>query len=250
MKRLIMATTLTAVALATVAWPQETLAQSPADHGAHQHSQEGAKAAPTDPAVPANPPAANAPQGGVMGGKGGAGGGMPMMGEMKNMMSSMSMMNTMGMMQSMRMMGGGIGGMATIDYVEGRIAFLKAELKVTDSQAEVWNGFADALRANASRLGEIRGSMAKPGTTPTLADRLDRQEQWLSARLEGTKAIKTAFIKLNETLSDEQKKTANDLLAPHMGMATMAMMPTPAQPGERETRGMPAQRGPMQAPRN
>lgn len=241
MKRLILATTLTAMALATLAWPRQTLAQSPADHGAHQHSQEGAKAAPTDPATPANPPAANAPQGGMMGGMGGAGGGMPMMG---------NMMNTMGMMQSMRMMGGGMGGMATIDYVEGRIAFLKAELRITDVQAEAWNGFADALRANAGRLGEVRGSMAKSGTTPTLADRLDRQEQWLSARLEGTKAIKTAFIKLNETLSDEQKKTANDLLAPHMGMAAMAMMPAPAQPGERETRGMPMQRGPMQAPRN
>ena len=185
--------------------------------------------------MPANPPAAKAPQGGMMGGMGGAGGGMPMMGDMKNMMGSMSMMNTMGMMQSMRMMGAGMGGMATIDRIEGRIAFLKVELKITDAQTEVWNGFADALRANAARLGEVRGSMAKPGTTQTLADRLDRQEQWLSARLEGTKAIKTAFIKLNETLSDEQKKTADDLLAPHMGIAAMTMMPPPAQPGE--TRG-------------
>jgi hypothetical protein len=35
-----------------------------------------------------------------------------------------------------------------------------------------------------------------------------------------------------------------------MGMAAMAMMPTPVQPGERETRGMPMQREPMQAPRD
>src|SRR4029434_2294118 len=93
---------------------------------------------------------------------GGMGGGMPMMGmmnDMKSMMGGMSMMNAMGMMQSMRMMGPGMDGMATIDRVEGRIAFLRAELKITDAQANAWNGFAEALRANAKKLGELRTSM-------------------------------------------------------------------------------------------
>jgi hypothetical protein len=87
-----------------------------------------------------------------MGMMGGGMGNMPMMGmmkDMKEMMNNMSMMHSMGMMQRMGMMGGGMGGMATIDRVEGRIAFLRAELKITDAQADVWNGFADALRANA-----------------------------------------------------------------------------------------------------
>ena len=62
------------------------------------------------------------------------------------------------------MMGGGMGGMATIDRVEGRIAFLRAELKITDAQADAWNGFADALRTNAKKLAEVRVSMMpKPG---------------------------------------------------------------------------------------
>lgn len=68
----------------------------------------------------------------------------------------------------------------------------------------------------------------QPG--PTMADRFDRQEQWLLARLEGTRAMKAAFIKLNEALSDEQKKAANDVLAPHMGMGMMAMMDAQMQP--------------------
>jgi hypothetical protein len=154
-------------------------------------------------------------------------------------------MNTMGMMQTMGMMGPGMGGMATMDCVEGRIAFLRTELKITDAQASAWNTFADALRANAKKLAEVRASMMpRSGDAQqqgsTMADRLDLQEQWLLARLEGTRTMKSAFTKLNETLSNEQKKAANDLLAPHMGMGLMAMMPSQMQPGQMQ----PGQMGP------
>ena len=232
MKRLMMATALTVSALAAPTW-----AQTPAEHDSH-HPSDSTKSEP----APASPPAAsqpgmNAPQGGM--------GGMPMMDMMKGMMSNMPMMNTMEMMQATKMMGSGMGGMATIDRVEGRIAFLRAELKITDAQAGAWNAFADALRANAKKLGELRASMMpKSGDlqqpASTIADRLDQQEQWLLARLEGTRAMKAAFTKLNETLSDEQKKTANDLLAPHMGMGMMAMMGAQMQPGQMQ----PGQMGP------
>jgi hypothetical protein len=137
----------------------------------------------------------------------------------------------MGRMPMMNMM----GGMAMIDHVEGRIAFLRTELKITEVQTSAWNAFADALRANAQKLGEIRASMMpQPGAAqqqvPTLVDRLDLQERWHLARLEGTRTLKSAFTKLYETLSDDQKKTANELLAPHMGMGMMAMMPGQMQP--------------------
>ena len=234
MKYLMMAVGLVA-ALTAPTW-----AQTPAEHDSH-HPSDGAKAAP----VPANPaqsaaqPSMVAPQGGM--------GGMPMMGmmnDMKNMMSGMSMMNTMGMM------GLGMGGMATMDHVEGRIAFLRTELKITDAQAGPWNAFADALRANAKKLADVRASMMPKSNDAqqqvlTMADRLDQQEQWLLARLEGTRTMKSAFAKLNETLSDEQKKSANDLLGPHMGMGMMAMMRSQMQPGQMEPGQMqPGQMGP------
>ena len=65
------------------------------------------------------------------------------------------------------------------------------------------------------------------GQTQTLILRLDAQERWLAARLEGTRALKTAFTGLYGALSDEQKKAAGELLAPHMGMGMgmMAMAP-------------------------
>ena len=144
------------------------------------------------------------------------------------MMNMMGMMNMTGMMQ---MMGGGDApGMGMIDHVEGRIAFLRTELKIADAQAGAWNAFAVALRANAQNLGTARGAMmgqmgAGQPQVQTLTQRLNAQERWLTARLDGTRAIKTAFTRLYDVLSQDQKRTADELLAPHMGMS-MAMMTT------------------------
>jgi hypothetical protein len=146
-------------------------------------------------------------------------------GGMMNMMGDkMPMMDMMQMMGMTRQSGAGMGGMATIDHVEGRIAFLRTELKITDAQTGAWNAFADALRTNAKSLGEVRASMMPQAgaASQTLIDRLALQEKWLAARLEGTRAIKSALANLVGTLSDDQKKTADEILAPHMGM--MAMM--------------------------
>jgi LTXXQ motif family protein len=209
MKRMILAT-MTTIALSGVAG-----AQAPTNDPHHPPAAASPAPAPTQPTPPAQ--AGTNPQRGMMGG-------MPMM----NMM---------------RMMGAGSAGMATIDRVEGRIAFLRAELNITETQATAWNAFADALRANAKKLGEVRASMmsqpaAEQQQGPTLTTRLDAQERWLVARLEGTRAMKAAFSPLYASFSDDQKKAADELLGPHMGMGTMAMMP--AQMGtERMQMGQP-----------
>jgi LTXXQ motif family protein len=105
-------------------------------------------------------------------------GGMPMMNMMHGMMSNMSMMNMMDMMRTMRMMGPGTTGMFTLDRIEGRIAFLQTELKITEAQTGAWGAFADALRMNAKKLGEVRASMTSQPSAgqqrvPTIVERLD-----------------------------------------------------------------------------
>jgi LTXXQ motif family protein len=156
------------------------------------------------------------------------------------------MAEMMRMMQSMHMMGPGMMGMDMIDRVEGRIAFLRTELKITDAQTSAWNSFADAFRANAQKLAALRPAMIPaPGAQQTLTAGLDAQERWLTARLEGLRAIKAAFTPLYGALSDEQKKTATEILGPQLGLAMMpsSMMPGPMQMG-------PGQMGPgRMAPR-
>src|SRR5215831_12222961 len=138
MKRLLVATMLTLVATSTLVW-----AQTPPANDPHHPPQA---ATPAQPASPGGQP-------------GMAGMGMMnMMGGGASMMEMMGMMGMMRMMGMMGMAGGGMGGMATIDRVEGRIAFLRTELKITEAQTGAWDAFAEALRTNAKKLGEIRGS--------------------------------------------------------------------------------------------
>ncbi|MBI2738999.1 MAG: Spy/CpxP family protein refolding chaperone [Rhodospirillales bacterium] len=102
------------------------------------------------------------------------------------------------------------------DHIEGRIAYLHAELQITEAQMPAWTEFANVLRANAKRIAEVQ--KAPQRTTTTAADRMDDQERWLTARLESVRALKPAYVKLYAALDDKQKKIADELLAPHMGM--------------------------------
>jgi hypothetical protein len=147
---------------------------------------------------PPAPPAAAGP--GMPGGMGG--GDMPMMGMMRMMMGreGMSMMSAMAR------------------HVEGRLAFLKTELKITDAQLPLWNAVADAIRANAKSMGDMAGGMMGGSQTATLPDKLAMREKMMTAHLEALRKFKAAVDPLYAALSDEQKKTADELLIGPMGM--------------------------------
>ena len=148
---------------------------------------------------PPAPPAAAGP--GMPGGMAGAGD-MPMMGMMRMMMGR----------DGMSMMG------AMARHVEGRLAFLKTELKITDAQLPLWNAVADAMRANAKNMGDMAGGMMGGSETATLPDKLAMREKMMTTHLEALRKFKAAVDPLYAALSDEQKKTADELLIGPMGM--------------------------------
>jgi hypothetical protein len=131
-------------------------------------------------------------------------GGMPMMGG-----------GDMGRMMSMMHGGGMMGGMP-FEHVEGRLAFLKTELNITPAQEPQWNKFADAARSVAQSAKAMHeqmmqgGRMMQGGVQPAPV-RLDRYERMLNMRLEAVRTIRAAFDPLYASLSDEQKKTADEL---------------------------------------
>ena len=148
---------------------------------------------------PPAPPAAAGP--GMPGGMAGAGD-MPMMGMMRMMMGR----------DGMSMMG------AMARHVEGRLAFLKTELKITDAQLPLWNAVADAMRANAKNMGDMAGGMMGGSQTAILPDKLAMREKMITTHLEALRKFKAAVDPLYAALSDEQKKTADELLIGPMGM--------------------------------
>ena len=117
--------------------------------------------------------------------------------------------------------------MGGVDHVEGRIAFLKAELKITDAQATQWDAVATAMRDQSAALKALRDQRPKRDraerdktvTAPEALARRDEmltmQSKVLAARAEGQKQFADAFTKLYAQLSDDQKKTADSLLTRH-----------------------------------
>lgn len=111
------------------------------------------------------------------------------------------------------------------DHVEGRIAFLQAELKLTDAKQPQWKAVADALRANAKlakeKMAGMDGAMMSDGSAAmTPVKRIDQVEQMLSARLEGLRQLKAAIEPFYATLNEAEKAVADKLLMP----APMGMM--------------------------
>jgi len=181
------------VALGQVAPPP---GQADQDHRAHHPDAKGGE-------KPGSPPA-DQPSMGKMGH-----GGMMMHGD--DMKQMMSMMRDM-----MAMMSAHSGMMAS--HVEGRIAALKTELKITEAQAPQWLAFADALRGTAKSMEAMQGQMMKVAAPSSLSARLARQEETLSAHLASVKALKAAFDPLYASFSDEQKKVADGIRIGPMGM--------------------------------
>ncbi|MBM3538348.1 MAG: hypothetical protein FJX55_10995 [Alphaproteobacteria bacterium] len=134
-----------------------------------------------------------------------------------------------GMMQgrsmSERMGGQGQAGRHGIDRVEGRLAFIKTELKISDAQLPAWNAFAEAVRTNATTMhAEHQFMHGRVGPDVSLPDRLAAQANAFAAHAEEMAKLKTVLDPLYASLSAEQKKTADEIVFSPMGVPVGRMM--------------------------
>lgn len=112
----------------------------------------------------------------------------------------------------------GQNGMSMIaKHIEGRIAFLKTELKITDAQLPLWNAFAQAMRDNATAMQAMPHTMMGMKAT-TLPDKLAARETTLTAHIEAVRNLKAAADPLYAALNADQKKTADEIMLSPMGM--------------------------------
>jgi hypothetical protein len=104
--------------------------------------------------------------------------------------------------------------------IDGRIAFLKAELKIAEAQESLWAAYAKAAHDNATDMA-ARCTAMMGGSGPatlSLPDRLDLREQFMTAQLESLRTLNKALKPLYAALDDNQKKAANELFWGPMGM--------------------------------
>lgn len=110
------------------------------------------------------------------------------------------------------------------EHVEGRLAYLKAELKLTDAQTPAWNAFADAFRTSAQKVAQYCASMKDHEHAGGMLQQLGAMERNMTAHLEFVRAVKGAAEPLFGVLTDEQKKLAEETMTGQMGLGMGGMM--------------------------
>ena len=134
---------------------------------------------------------------------------MPMMGAQRDMMGADMRHPMMGMM---------------LKHTDGVIAFLKAELGISDAQNAVWDAYTAQLkpliRKHQDKMQKAPDAYAK---TRNWIERLTDSEAVLSEHLEMMKKIRPAATALYAALTPEQKQKADTLMPIMPGAAGMKM---------------------------
>ena len=123
------------------------------------------------------------------------------------------------MMEMMRPMMGERRGMGMpFEHVEGRIAYLKAELKITDAQSAAWNAFAETMRVDATAMKTMHDGMMAGGMPTTAPDRMAAQRKMMSGRMAMMDRSEVTMKALYEMLSADQRKSFDQMTSGPMGM--------------------------------
>ena len=99
--------------------------------------------------------------------------------------------------------------------VDGRIAFLKAELKITPAQEAQWQQVATAMRENATALDQTITNARQSRGSIDAVQRLELRGQFAKVRADNDARLLTVFRPLYASLSPEQKQVANQLETAH-----------------------------------
>jgi hypothetical protein len=117
----------------------------------------------------------------------------------------------------------GYGPDSMMDRIDGRLAFMKTELKIADAQAPAWDDFAKVVRQTSETHNQLMLSMMKSIQDGSffkkpLTERLQFQQTMMESRVEDIKSIRESLDKLYAKLDDTQKKSADEIVLPMMGM--------------------------------
>ena len=103
---------------------------------------------------------------------------------------------------------------AAVRSVDQRIKDLHKKLQITPAQEEQWSKVAAVMRENAAAMDAlVKDGSARGGAI----DQLHRYEILAQAHLDGVKKFTSAFASLYDSLSTEQRATADRLFRGRMG---------------------------------
>ncbi len=107
------------------------------------------------------------------------------------------------------------------DHIDGQLGYIQAELKITETQAAQWNVFADAFRADKQKQAQacrMAQEQARSMSSAPLPESMRMMADRLSARLDSMRAMQAAIGPLYASLTQDQKKKADEIMKGAPGM--------------------------------
>lgn len=111
-----------------------------------------------------------------------------------------------GMMGSCPMM----GGMSA--YADGRVAFLKTELAISDVQLSVWEAYAAALKKHLERMQETEKTVSRILEAKTPVERVESYIFAMESRVSSLKELVPTLAALYSALNLDQRKKSDEIL--------------------------------------
>jgi Cache 3/Cache 2 fusion domain/LTXXQ motif family protein len=96
--------------------------------------------------------------------------------------------------------------------VEGRLAYARTVLGITDSQAAAWKAYEDVSRANVQSMQAAQTAMIDAERMGSAIDRMHAQTAMMQAQLDARKALQPATEALYKALTADQQDKANVVL--------------------------------------
>ena len=123
--------------------------------------------------------------------------------------------------------------------VERRITDLHGKLHITSQQSQQWDQFAQVMRDNAREMDQVYKQRAEKLGSMSAVDNMQSYAQIEQQRAQDVQKLVPAFQTLYSSLSDQQKKTADQISAitrPTRGHAIRQRSARLAGPGPSRSR--------------
>jgi len=111
-------------------------------------------------------------------------------------------------------------------HIEGRIAYLKTELKITDAQAPLFDTVANVMRENARAMDQVFAQRMQQYPTMNALQNMQSYERVAEAHAQHVQRLVTAFVNLYNAMPEQQKQLTDQVFRANAGANAQKRMQT------------------------
>jgi hypothetical protein len=104
---------------------------------------------------------------------------------------------------------------SAVDRTEARIEQLHQALKITPAEEAQWGQVAQAMRDEATQMDQLITQRRAQQDMMSAVDDLNNYAELAQTHADGVKKMSAVFAPLYSSMSDEQKKLADEVFHPH-----------------------------------